>query len=300
MKKLSTLKTFATRKAGRATLVVKKYSPEILIGVGIVSIIAGTVMCCKATLKVDSILDEHDEKIDHIHKVKKEAEDGKLKTEYTEKDAQKDTTLVYIKTGAKLVKLYTPGVMLTTIGIGCILGSYGIMKKRNVALMAAYEMLDKSFSEYRKRVAEEFGEEKEKDIRYGGKEKTVVKDENGEEVVVDIPNTSNCSPYAKIFDQSCPDWCKTPEYNMMFLKARQNYANDLLHSRGHVFLNEVYDMLGFDHTQAGAVVGWVNDGGKDGYIDFGIFEEVNRRFVNGLEACALLDFNVDGVIYNLI
>ena len=91
----------------------------------------------------------------------------------------------------------------------------------------------------------------------------------------------------------------------MFLRKQQEWANELLKSRGHVFLNEVYDMLGIPRTKSGQIVGWVynsNDEYSDNYIDFGVYDggARSRAFVNGYEKAILLDFNVDGVIYDLI
>ena len=92
----------------------------------------------------------------------------------------------------------------------------------------------------------------------------------------------------------------------MFLRAQQQYANDKLIAQGHLFLNEVYDMLGLPRTKAGAIVGWVYDDNNavgDNFVDFGIYDvhrETARDFVNGYERSILLDFNVDGVIYDLI
>ena len=119
---------------------------------------------------------------------------------------------------------------------------------------------------------------------------------------IETVDKDGISQYARFFDESCINWSKTPEYNLMFLNGQQNFANDLLNARGHVFLNEVYDMLGIPRSQAGAVVGWVKGVGDD-YIDFGIFEgktAAARAFVNGAERNILIDFNVDGVIYDLI
>ena len=120
------------------------------------------------------------------------------------------------------------------------------------------------------------------------------------QVLVDDPN--GLSVYARFFDEGCEQWSKNPEYNLMFLRSQQNYYNDMLKSRGHVFLNEVYDALGIPRTQAGAVVGWMISDNGDNFIDFGVFDGDRPRardFVNGYERSILLDFNVDGVIYDL-
>lgn len=121
-----------------------------------------------------------------------------------------------------------------------------------------------------------------------------------------IDKTENFSQYAKIFDDSCVGWTKDSEYNMHFLKSQQDYCNDKLKSKGHLFLNEVYDILGIPRTKAGAVVGWVYDEKNpigDNFVDFGIFDtndERNSDFINGFENTAILDFNVDGNILSYI
>lgn len=286
-----------------------KHSPEILAGVGVVGVIASTVMACKATTKLSDILEESKDQLDQIKTV---AVDPAYADKYSEDDAKKDTTITYVQTGVKVAKLYAPSVILCAGSLGCLLASNNILKKRNAALSAAYMTVDKSFKEYRKRVADRFGEEVEKEIRYNIKAKEVTTvDENGNEVTetvkvmdgTDDPNTY--SDYARFFDESCAAWQNDAEYNLTFLKAQQQYANDLLKSRGRLFLNEVYRMLGIDETKAGQVVGWVYNPDNptgDNFVDFGIYNmqrERVRAFVNGYEPNILLDFNVDGVIWDL-
>ena len=288
---------------------VRKHSPEILAGVGVVGVIASTVMACKATTKLSYILEESKDQLDQIKTV---AVDPAYADKYSEDDAKKDTTITYVQTGVKVAKLYAPSVILCAGSLGCLLASNNILKKRNAALSAAYMTVDKSFKEYRKRVADRFGEEVEKEIRYNIKAKEVTTvDENGNEVTetvkvmdgTDDPNTY--SDYARFFDESCAAWQNDAEYNLTFLKAQQQYANDLLKSRGRLFLNEVYRMLGIDETKAGQVVGWVYNPDNptgDNFVDFGIYNmqrERVRAFVNGYEPNILLDFNVDGVIWDL-
>ena len=288
---------------------VRKHSPEILAGVGVVGVIASTVMACKATTKLSYILEESKDQLDQIKTV---SVDPAYADKYSEDDAKKDTTITYVQTGVKVAKLYAPSVILCAGSLGCLLASNNILKKRNAALSAAYMTVDKSFKEYRKRVADRFGEEVEKEIRYNIKAKEVTTvDENGNEVTetvkvmdgTDDPNTY--SDYARFFDESCAAWQNDAEYNLTFLKAQQQYANDLLKAKGRLFLNEVYRMLGIDETKAGQVVGWVYNPDNptgDNFVDFGIYNmkrERVRAFVNGYEPNILLDFNVDGVIWNL-
>lgn len=156
---LATIKTGALRTVTRTSLKLKKYSPEILVGAGVVSIVSGVVLCCRATLKASDVLDQHEEEMNTIEEA---IETGS--EDYTEQDIRHDKALVYIHTVGRFAKIYAPGVALTTLGIGCMLGSYGILKKRNIALMAAYDALQTTFSEYRDRVKKKLGEEEERRI----------------------------------------------------------------------------------------------------------------------------------------
>ena len=287
---------------------VEKHSPEILMGVGVVGVVTGTVMACRATLKLNDILEEAQETRD---KIKEVASNPNYEDKYTEEDAKKDLTINYVQTGVKVAKLYAPAVAVGVAGVGCVLASHDIMKKRNVALSAAYLTVDKSFKEYKQRVVDRFGEEVEKEIRYGIKAEeiveTVVDEEGNETTVTETVKTMNptlYSDYARFFDEASPCWQNDPEYNLMFLKAQQQYANDLLKARGRLFLNEVYEMLGIDKSKAGQIVGWVYDPINpvgDNFVDFGIYDmskERVRAFVNGYEPNILLDFNVDGNVWD--
>ena len=289
---------------------VQKHSPEILMGVGVVGVVTSTIMACKATMKLNDILEESKETRDIIKEVENNPD---YKDKYSPEDAKKDLTINYVQTGVKIAKLYAPAVVLGGASLGCLLASNDILRKRNVALSAAYMTVDKSFKEYRNRVTERFGEEVEKEIRYGIKaeqlETTVVDEDGNETTVTDTVKTMDpnlYSDYARFFDAASPYWQNDPEYNLMFLKAQQQYANDLLRAKGRLFLNDVYDMLGIEKTKAGQVVGWVYDRENpngDNFVDFGIYDmskERVRAFVNGYETNILLDFNVDGNIWDLM
>ena len=290
--------------------VVEKHSPEILAGVGVVGVVASTVMACKATMKLNDILEESKETRDKIKEVES---NPRYEEQYSHEDAKKDLTINYTQTAMKIAKLYAPAVILGSASLGCLLASNDILRKRNAALSAAYMTVDKSFKEYRQRVVDRFGEEVEKEIRYNIKAEevtsTVVTEDGSETTVTETVKTMDpnlYSDYAKFFDEASPYWQKDPEYNLMFLKSQQQYATDLLRARGRLFLNEVYDMLGIEKTKAGQIVGWVYNPTNpigDNFVDFGIFDmskERVRAFVNGYEPNILLDFNVDGNIWDLM
>ena len=286
----------------KAVMKLKKHSPEILVVAGIAGTVVSAVLACKATTKVAEILDETKGTLDTIHEG---METGAINgQEYTNEDGKKDTVVVYAQTGMKLAKLYGPAIILGTLSITSILASNNILRKRNVALGAAYAAIDKSFKEYRGRVIERFGEQVDTELKYGIKakkfEEIEVDPETGKEkkvkktVMVADPNLQ--SDYAVYFDSKSRNYETNPDYNRMFLKAQQAFANDKLQTRGHLFLNEVLDNLDLPRTPAGQIVGWTKDG-PDGYVNFRIVE-VERETEDGRhEPALLLDFNVEGNIW---
>lgn len=301
---------------------MKKHSPEILMVAGVAGVVVSAVMACKATLKVDAVMDETKEKMDKIHKAE---EDGITESgeDYSREDAKKDTVIVYAQTGLKLAKTYAPAVAIGALSITSILASNNILRKRNVALAAAYATVDKSFKEYRNRVIEKFGQEIDRELKYNIKAEKVtateVDEETGKEKKVKknafVVNPSDVSGYARFFEKYTvdedgnsilnPHWEPNNEYNIMFIKAQENYANDLLKAKKRLFLNDVYEMLGLPRTKAGQVVGWVYDKDNpvgDNYVDFGLYTDnlSYSDFANGLDPAILLDFNVDGNIWELM
>ena len=301
-----------SRSINRMRFKLKKHSPEILAVTGTIGVVTSAVMACKATTKLGTILEKTKTDMEVIRTAMEHPE--YLEPEkYTEDDGKNDIRILYAKTGLNIIKLYAPSVILGGLSITAMLTSNNILRKRNIALAAAYTAVDKGFKEYRSRVVERFGEEMDRELRYNLKSKEIeetVVDEKGKEKTVkktvNVVDTSTYSVYARFYDDGCNGWTKNPEDNLYFLKCQENDANDLLKTRGHLFLNEVYDMLGIPRTQAGQIVGWVYDEKNpvgDNFVDFGIldlYDEKKREFVNGYERTILLDFNVDGEIFKIL
>lgn len=314
----------ASRTFHRFGLQLKKHSPEILIAVGVAGTVASTVMACKATTKLNDILEDCKTDAERIHKAKedgyvavtKQDEEGneyKEKVEYTEEDGNKDLTITYTQTGMKVAKLYAPAVIVGALSLTCIISSNNILRKRNAALVAAYSTLDAAFKGYRKRVADRFGNDVEYEILHDIKAREVtVKeiDENGEEQeitkIVEAANPDLNDQYTRFFDCGQAGWDKDPQVTKCFLMKQQAYANDLLKLRGHLTLNDVYDMLDIPRIKEGYIIGWVYDEVNpvgDNYVSFGLFDGTNpttNSFINGDERTVKLTFNYDGVIYDLI
>lgn len=312
---MNKLLTKISSSANKVGFKLKKHSPEILVVTGVVGVVTSTIIACRATTKASKVLEQAKKDIDQIHDC--EANEA-LTEQYTPEDAKKDLAVVYLQTGIKIVKLYAPAVILGTLSIGCILKSNNILSKRNVALTAAYATVDKGFKEYRNRVIERFGEQVDHEIRHNIKSQTIEKkvvDENGKEKkikeTIEVAGViDEASNYARYFDKQTSRCCEGIEnYDYMFLKAQQQFANDRLKAYGRLFLNDVYKDLGIEPTPAGQVVGWVYDPDNpnhigDDYIDFGIREvhretEDERTGEKKYEKAILMDFNVDGNVWDL-
>lgn len=284
-----------SRAVASKGLLLQRTSPQLLFGAGVVGVVGTTVLACRATLKMDDVLEQAKGNLEVARSLDH--------PDYSEKDRSRDTSLIYFQTGVQIFKLYLPAIVVGGVSIAALTQSHRILTSRNAALTAAYTALDKGFNQYRARVVDKYGEEEDRNLRYGTKQEQITDPETGKKTTVTRVATDNApSIYARFFDSYSTSWSKEGEYNLIFLRCQQNYANDLLRARGHVFLNEVYDMLGIPRSKAGAVVGWVlsKNGETDNYINFGVFDGTDkaRDFVNGHEGSILLDFNVDGVIYD--
>lgn len=308
---LSKVSTSAAKFAGKAEFTIKKNSPEILLGAGIVGFVGTIVLACRATCRADEVLEFHRRKIKDINDAKEIADaDPEGEMAYDIELYRQDKAIRYLKTTGSLAKLYAPTIAVGTLSLACILTSRNIMQKRYLGVVAAYNGLSAAFEEYRKRVRDEYGDGLDKHFRYGTTyDELPVYDENGkktkEKEQVEKTETGmvmQTDDSCRFFDSSNPNWDKNPTFSMMWLRGQQNILNDILHTRGHVFLNEVYDALGFPHTPQGAVLGWI-DGEGDNCIDFGLYDpnkESVRRFVNGVDNVIMLEFNHDGVIWDKI
>ena len=298
----------ASSALGKVNIKLRKHSPELLIAAGVVGTVVSTVLACKATTKLSTILDESKGNIETIHKCENDKE---MEERYSQEDAKKDLAIVYIQTGVKIAKLYAPAVVLGTISIAGIVASNNILRKRNVALAAAYATVDKSFKEYRSRVVERFGDDVDKELRYNIKAKKIeemIKDpESGKEkkskttVNVAAPTVDD---YARFFDKTCRHYEENMSYNLMLLRSQQQLANDKLVADGFLFLSDVYDMLGITRTKMSQSVGWIYkpDGNSNGdnFVDFGVMVVKRETEDGGYEDAILMNFNVDGPILDLI
>lgn len=295
--------TTLSAKMGRQILLVKKNSPALMFGLGVASAVGATVLACRATLRVDEIITEAEK-----DRIKMEEAVLRFPDRYTEEHRRSDMHFVRVKTAVKIGKLYAPAAGLGLVSVGLLTGSHITLTRRNAAVVAAYSVLERGFNEYRERVRNELGADKDREFRYGSKIKEIVEEgEHGHEVKsvkkIDVPG--GMSIYARPFDKLNRHWSPHHFDNRAFIELQQQFANDRLRARGHVMLNDVYDSLGMERTPEGCVVGWVRKNrknGNDGYVSFGVNFDTPEayNFMIGDENAIWLDFNVDGMVYALV
>lgn len=299
-----------TRAAGKVGLVLSKHSPAMLSVIGGVGVVATAVLASQETLRVKEVIEPH---VENLELISATLEDETK--QYSDQDALHDRAVIYTRLGRDLLKLYAPALIVGVLTVASIAASHRISAKRIAGLTAAYGALDQSYRRYRGRVEQALGEEgmKELDTKIREQAKKDIAerrkpDADISEIGDSIFDLVGASQYAVLYDENAATWNKNRNLSTSILRAQENYANDLLNCRGYVMLNEVYAGLGLPQTSAGAVVGWIrkDDGGADGYITFGdwvanYFDDIYKDVDGVCEARRwILDFNVDGVIWDRI
>ena len=308
-----------SRAFGRTKLTIQAKSPEILLAAGLIGCAGTVIMACKATTKLPELVADHEEMLDDIHEMEELTETyvdlGNEPYEglvYSKKDIREEKVRAYAVIVRDYARLYGPTVALGMLSGSAIVWSHNIKQKRYLGAVAAYNAAITTFDKYRERVREELGDEADQRFRYGYKKEKVtdeIVDENGKKKKVkeDILTLDAGDPslYAVRFDCRNDNWQEDPYFALMFLRVQEEYFQRKLNTRGHVILNEVYDALGFDQTQEGALVGWMQ--GKEDepthYISFGLPEknsQAEKQFLKKWTDYIILDFNVDGVIVDLL
>ena len=293
---------------------IGRKSPEILFVAGVVGVVTGTVMACKATLKVNETLEQPRE---DIKKINEATETGITQAgeEYTEKDANSDLRKVYIQSGVKLVKLYAPSAIVMGLSIAAFGKSHKIMVQRCMALTAVAKSWEKAYTEYRSRVIDRFGEELDREIRCNTKVIEVeekVKNEDGTEETKKKHVEVNEHPndHSFFFDEACTGYTKDPRTNYLTLCNAQTFLSRRVFERGFLSVNDVREYFGLPGIDIGQVGGWIYDPNKpaEEQVDFGMHrkrkdpkaEERRLAFINGDERNYLLDFNSEPYILDRI
>lgn len=281
-----------------------KHSPEILMVGGIISGVAaiGSAIYVSIT-KTPAVIEDTKLTLDAIHEISEYVESSNDEVSYTEEERKKEIALTYIQTGRKLIRIYSLPFALEIVSVTSFLASNHILKKRNVALAAAAAALQKSYHDYRMRVRDEIGFEKEDAIFYGREIKTIETeqiDENGKtkkkKEKVEVRSAKD--PFTFCIDESWHGWDDDLDIVYGSLEAYQDYNNRLFHRIGQRTMNDVLDSLGLERTKIGQTHGWLDkpeDVDRDCYIVFNI-QRSNKEINDEIKPCFYITFNVDGPI----
>lgn len=287
--------------AGRSQLLLKKNKPDILFALGLGTVLVGAVVVANAARKHDEVAEDNEL---YLRETAQDIQFRGETNQITEAQAKQEYAKAHAVASYQWVKLYGKGAAIMVAGTVSLVAGHMESKQRIGSLMAAYSVLDKTFKTYRERVVEELGGEKDVMFLHGKPDKkpyVEVDEITGKNKKRKYDSYHVDSEYARIFDEYNVNWRNEPHLNAFFLKSQQVNANLKLQAQGHLFLNEVWDLLGMERTKAGSIVGWVKDSENgDGVIDFGLYSECNSAFMNGLDPAAIIDPNVDGVIYDLL
>ncbi len=301
----------------KAKFNLKQATPDILVVAGIATSVAAVIGFCRQTRKAIPVMDKYSENVEKIRCAREDASQPDALVTYDDKTYRKDLIDETVRTVVKLGKIYVVPIALEAVSLGCFIGGHGILKDRNVAITAAYAGIASELKGLHERIVERYGEDIDRELTHGvcvrEIEEKSIDPETGEEIVEkklvetldrDQNDPNYYSPHARFFDESCAGWRDDPEYNLWYLREKEQQANLRLQSQKHLFLNEVYDMLGMQRGEAAQVEGWTySDSGKNPYganhVSFGLNNVQKpgvRDFVNGRTPIVLLDFNVDGKI----
>lgn len=258
------------KRAGRK---IAKNSPDILLGAGIISTVAGTITACKATLKVKTIVDEAkttEAEIDNS--VNKPCADG---TTYTEQDKENDKDILKKQTIVKVIKAYIIPALLVAGGITMTIFGHGILKDRYLTMVYGYNNLMAVYN--------------------------TVKSKNDEKEVIE-PDLFDIEDTIVIFDEYCSSFAENNVVNASYLKGVLQMANHKLqNSCDPVFLNDIFEMLGLPKTKMGCRLGWAKENG-DEYISFGkdcdifIRDCAKHLYDDVSPVGVMLQFNVGGIV----
>lgn len=295
-----------------------KFSPELYLGAGIASGIGAAVLLARGHARSWDLRDEFDADAEAAigqaasEYIDEYIPEGELPVNYEhvldemgQKEIQRAMIPVYVKTGKRVVANYGPAILLGGAAVFFVLASHGVMKGRTRNLAGTIIVLEEAFRNYRDRVVDKYGEDVDRQLRYGLEERPVIrmtKDENGKvkkvkEVGLHIPENFTPQLYEVVFDQSCPFWSPNPESALFAIQTVERTMQVRYQHNGFVLLNDVYKELGFQRTAPGAVVGWHKEAEGDSEIKFDIVKSYDEE----LGAYVwILNFNVHGSIFEYL
>lgn len=211
-------------------------SPIILTTIGVTGSLTTAFLTGKASFKAAHILEAA-------------LEDKRIEIQ---DDIPRGIPTLNNKEKIKLVwMLYIPAASTGVVTVVSIIASNRIGMRRAAAVAAAYSISEKAFVEYKEKVLEKFGENKERDVR----------DDLARDRVNENPVSSTQVIITGGGDVLCYD-AFTGRYfksDMETLKKAQNDLNHKLLNDYYASLSDFYDLVGLPPTSYSDEVGWNSD-----------------------------------------
>ena len=247
----------AVKVGAKGTVEMAKiHSPKILLGLGIAGVTIGFVWAIANTAKkLDNVCEKHVKSIDHLKELYS-TDDGEELTEGEKKELAQETIKEKAHFIFDIVKTYIGPVSITVLGVASILMSHHILNARYLGACTALQTVTEAYSQYREKVINDQGIEK--DLEYSSQPKTeVVVDENGDKYVKTMSSIDDVNTIVRVFSECTSDaWRTVPDYNYAFISGQLNAAKREGFRRGHLFLNDILKMLGLAESEAGCYLGW--------------------------------------------
>lgn len=292
--------SFLTRAYGATKMVLKAKGPTIMVVSGVASMGAAAVIGAKQTLKAEEVLAKHTPELEKVDQARKLNVAG-----YQDDEATRDRFRVYGAAAFDLGRLYAVPGLLFIGGAGLVFGGHHMMVKRNAQMAIAFTALKKAFDTYRERAVESMGPDFDQAMMNGWRIEEE-RDPHTGELISDRPvrdwEASREDPYNRVFAQdTTSEWEDNLGVNRMFILQQVKSAQRLLNNRGYLYLNELYEALGFPTTDIGQVCGWrvrrLNDGSRDiPTVDVGIDTPMPEGWVYNDRNEIFLDINCQGFI----
>lgn len=264
---------------------ISKNSPAILTGLAATGVVTTTIFGIAATPKAIAIIDDatyqryEDEYVKGNQQNKEQLSFPEwlgIDTEtYTWKDCVNTLTKKEI---IKLTwKCYIPTFAMGLVTIGCIIGAHKEHLRRNAALASLYSLTETAFKEYKEKVVETIGKNKELKVRDDIAGDQLKKNPIGDaEVIFTGKGETLC------YDPMSGRYFKT---DIEKIRRVQNHLNRELMSEMFISLNEFYDEIGLGHIKLGEDNGW--------NIDKGLIDVTfSAQLTENDEPCLVLNYEL--------
>lgn len=236
----------------KASKFLKKQSPLILSIIGAAGVVATTVMAVNATPKALAT----------------------LKYEYKQ-EPERDAPMSNLDVVRATWKCYIPAIAVGTATIACIFGANALNKQQQATLMGAYMFLDRSYKEYKHKVAELY-EDGDRKVR--------------EEIAKDKYTPSNRLPGEELpYDSETllfyeEHYGRFFERKMIEVLDAEYQLNRKFVTEGEANLNDFFELLGLPTTKEGEELGWSLEAGAAFYSYSWIdFEHELTKMEDGME-----------------